>query len=154
MKLDLAKILSTFFGVGYLPYCPGTWASLVGFGIYLLFRDFFVFYACLTIAVVIIGFLVSGKAESKFKKKDCSFIVIDEIAASLILLIFIPRDLLLLIVAFLVFRAVDIFKPYPLKKIEKFPGSWGIMGDDLLGCFYTIVLIWLVNIFLLGGRSG
>ncbi|MFC1708513.1 phosphatidylglycerophosphatase A [Candidatus Omnitrophota bacterium] len=155
MRVDIVKILSTFFGVGYLPFCPGTWASLVGLGIFFLLRNYFVAYLCLTVAIVIIGFLVCDKAQERFGQKDASFIVIDEIAAILVLLIFVPRNLVLLIVAFLAFRALDILKPYPIKKIEKIPGSWGIMGDDLAACFYTAAFVKLVNIFLLsGGNSG
>ncbi|MBL7197267.1 MAG: phosphatidylglycerophosphatase A [Candidatus Omnitrophica bacterium] len=148
MKVDTIKILSTFFGIGYLPYCPGTWASLVGIGIYFLLRNYFIIYVSVAVTILIIGFLISRQAEEKFGEADSSFIVIDEVAAILILLIFIPRNLILLILAFFVFRGLDILKPYPIKKIENFSGSWGIMGDDILACFYTIGFIWLVNIFI------
>lgn len=148
MKVDWVKALSTFFGVGYLPYCPGTWASLLGVGIYFLLRDYFIVYLGVTVTIFIIGLLVCEKAEKKFKKTDPSFIVIDEIAAILILLIFVPRNLLLLILAFLVFRGIDILKPYPIKKIEKFSGSWGIMVDDLVASFYAAAFVWLVSLFI------
>ncbi|MFH1622116.1 MAG: phosphatidylglycerophosphatase A [Candidatus Omnitrophota bacterium] len=154
MKVDIVKLLSTFFGIGYLPYCPGTWASLVGLGIYFLLRNYFIIYIFLAAITLITGFLISGRAEDRFKKIDSSFIVIDEIAAMLVLLIFVPRSLFLLIIAFVIFRLADIVKPYPIKKIEKFPGSWGIMGDDLLAGVYTVGFIWIINILFLGGRSG
>jgi len=154
MKVDIIKLLSTFFGIGYLPYCPGTWASLLGIGIYFLLRNYFVIYIGLAIITLITGFLISGKAEDKFKEVDSSFIVIDEIAAMLVLLIFVPRSLIFLTLAFFIFRAIDILKPFPIKKIEKFSGSWGIMGDDLLAGVYTICVIWIINNLFLGGRSG
>ncbi|MFC1645732.1 phosphatidylglycerophosphatase A [Candidatus Omnitrophota bacterium] len=150
MKVDWAKALSTFFGVGYLPYCPGTWASLLGVGIYFLLRNYFFVYLGVTVTILIIGFLVCEKAQKQFKKTDASFIVIDEMAAILILLILVPRNLLLLILAFLVFRGIDILKPYPIKKIENFPGSWGIMVDDLAASFYTATFVWLVSVFIRG----
>jgi phosphatidylglycerophosphatase A len=154
MKLDVVKLLSTFFGIGYLPFCPGTWASFAGLILYLLLRNYFLVYISATIVILIIGFMTSGKAAIRFGKIDPSFIVIDEVAAILILFIFVPKDLLSLVLAFFVFRALDILKPYPIKKIENFPGSWGIMFDDLVACFYSIGFIWLVNKLLLGGRSG
>ena len=148
VKVDIVKVLSTFFGIGYLPYCPGTWASFVGIGIYFLLRNNVIIYVGVAVAISVIGFLISTKAEKKFGKKDSRFIVIDEIGAILILLYFIPKDLFLLILAFLVFRGFDIIKPYPIKKIENFSGSWGIMLDDLIACFYTIGFVWLVNMFI------
>lgn len=94
--------------------------------------------------------MISGRAEDRFKKVDSSFIVIDEIATMLILLIFVSRNLILLIAAFFIFRLIDILKPYPIKKIEKFPGSWGIMGDDILAGVYTLGFIWIINILFFG----
>lgn len=155
MKLDAVKILATFFGIGYLPYCPGTWASLAGVFLYILLNGYFIVYLCLTVAVLVIGFFVSQKAETRFGQNDSPLIVIDELAAILILLIFVPKSMPLLFLAFLVFRAMDILKPFPIKKIENLSGSWGIMGDDLVAGFYTVVIVRLVNIFLLlGGNSG
>lgn len=142
-KVGITKILSTFFGIGYLPYFPGTWASLTGFGIYFLLHNSVV-YLYVIFTVVILGFLISGKAEEEFGIKDCRFIVIDEIAAVLILLYLIPRDLFFLILAFFVFRIFDIVKPCPIKKIESFSGSWGIMLDDIAACFYTVGFVWLI----------
>lgn len=148
MKLDLIKVLSSFFGIGYLPFFPGTWASLAGVGIYFLLHDNLIIYGCVVFAILVIGFLVGTKAEEKFGQKDSHFIVIDEVAAVLILLIFIPRSLFFLILAFLIFRGLDIIKPYPIKKIENFSGSWGIMLDDLVACFYTIIFMRVANMFI------
>lgn len=148
MKLDTIKILSTFFGIGYSPFFPGTVASLAGMGIYFLLRNNLVIYYCIVFVILITGFLVGTKAEQKFGQKDSNFIVIDEVAAILILLIFVPKSLFFLISAFLTFRGLDIIKPYPIKKIEDFSGSWGIMLDDLVASFYTIIFIRLVSIFI------
>ncbi|MDD5006158.1 MAG: phosphatidylglycerophosphatase A [Candidatus Omnitrophica bacterium] len=148
MKLDAVKIFSTFFGIGYLPYCPGTWASLAGVGIYLLLHNNFIIYLAVAILSFLVGILICAKAEEKFNKKDAPFIVIDEVAAILILLIFVPENLFFLLLAFLLFRIFDVIKPYPIKKIEHFPGSWGIMLDDIIACFYSWIIIFLVNMFI------
>ena len=154
MKVDLVKISSTFLGIGYLPFCPGTWASLASLGIYFLLGKHLAIYIIVTVVVFVIGLLICKKAEQRFGKRDSSFIVIDEVAAALILFIFVPKDIFLLILAFLIFRAIDILKPYPIKKIENLSGSWSIMGDDLLASIYTIVFIRLADILLLGGSGG
>lgn len=150
MKVDLIKISSTFFGIGYLPFCPGTWASLVSLGLYFLLRRYLLIYICVTVAIFVLGLLICKKAEQRFNKKDSSFIVIDEVVAALILFLFVPRDILLLILAFFIFRAIDVLKPYPIKKIENLSGSWSIMADDLLASLYTIVFIRSVDILIIG----
>lgn len=152
MKLDGVKILSTIFGVGYLPYFPGTWASLVGLGVYFLLRNNIVVYVILSVVILLLGFLVCQKAEKKFAAKDSRFIVIDELAAVLILLMLVPKETFFLFIAFLIFRVFDIIKPYPIKKIENFTGSWGIMLDDVMAAFYTLCVIWAAKIYFIIGR--
>jgi len=152
MKVDKIKILSTFFGIGYLPYFPGTWATLVGIGIYFLLRNNFIIYIFVSALIFTLGLLVCTKAETIFGKKDSHFIVIDEIAAILILLVLthklVQHNLFFIILAFFIFRILDIIKPYPIKKIENFSGSWGIMLDDIVACFYTIFFMKLINLFI------
>ncbi|MDD5291655.1 MAG: phosphatidylglycerophosphatase A [Candidatus Omnitrophica bacterium] len=146
--MDAIKILATFFGIGYLPYFPGTWASIAAVAIYLLLRNNFIVYMALSIIVFLLGLLICKKAEDGFAEKDSHFIVIDEIAAFLLLLGLIPRGIVFLFFAFLFFRIFDIIKPYPIKKIENFPGSWGIMLDDVVAAFYTFWVVWgIKNIF-------
>jgi len=146
--MDTVKILATFFGIGYLPYFPGTWASIAALCIYLLVRNNSIVYIALSIVVFLAGLLIGRKAEDKFAVKDSCLIVIDEIAAFLILLGLIPRGIIFLFFAFLFFRIFDIIKPYPIKKIENFPGSWGIMLDDVVAAFYAFWVIWIIkNIF-------
>ena len=111
-------------------------------------RSHTIVYLCLTATILIAGFLVCGESEKKFGQKDAPFIVIDEIAAMMILLAFIPRDSVILVIAFLVFRCLDVLKPYPIKKIEKISGSWGIMGDDLLACLYAVFVVRIIYILL------
>jgi phosphatidylglycerophosphatase A len=157
MKFGVGKAVATFFGLGYLPYLPGTWASLFGFGAYFLLRNNFITCLGLSIVVFLLGILVCGRAEKELAARDSRFIVIDEIAAMLILLTlvskFISKEPLFLFFAFLSFRFFDIIKPYPIKKIENFSGSWGIMLDDVVAAFYAFISLWLIR-FSLGGSCG
>jgi len=147
MKVFATKFFATFFGVGYLPYCPGTWGSLAAVGVYFLLISNPLIYLVFTVVLLIIGFVVSRKAEEVFGKKDASVIVIDEACALLIILFFIPSTKLCVALTFLAFRFFDIAKIYPLKKIEKFSGSWGIMLDDLGASLYALGSIWLAEYF-------
>ena len=135
------KTVATLFGVGYLPYCPGTLASLASLALYgMVLKDRGILFLC-ALLLFVLGSVVCTKAERLFGKKDASVIVIDEAAALLLLLSVIPRDTRIVVVAFVLFRVFDILKPYPIKKIEKFSGSWGIMVDDLIAALYAFICI-------------
>lgn len=144
MKRDsLVKAIATIFGIGYLPYCPGTWASLVAVGIFLVARTYWTFYLLFSIVSCVLGYMTCTKAEQLFGAKDARAIVIDEFAAFSLLLCFIPQHNAYLIAAFILFRLFDITKPFPIKKIEQFSGAWGIMGDDFAACVYAWCCVWI-----------
>jgi len=152
MKLGIAKLISTFFGIGYLPYMPGTYGSIAGVVLYYLLRNNIAICWFFVIIIILLGFLASKKAEDIFGKKDPSFVVIDEVAAIMVVLLFAPQTIFFIILSFLLFRLFDIIKPCPIKKIEQFSGSWGIMLDDLMAAAYAILVIYLVKyIFNYGG---
>lgn len=140
-KKFLILILSTFFYVGYFPFIPGTMGSMAGIGIFYLVKDSSILYACLTLGILILGFLVSGEAEGIFKVKDCRCIVIDEVSGMLLSLMFIPYDFKIVIVAFILFRIFDALKPYPINLLQKFKGSLGVMSDDIMAGIYTNIVL-------------
>ena len=141
MRNFLVKTLSTFFYVGYLPLIPGTFASLVGVLIFYIARSNFPVYICLTLCVIFSGFFVSGKAEKIFNKKDPKYIVIDEVCGMLLSLMFLPLDIKFVIIAFVLFRLLDILKPYPANRFQELKGSIGIMGDDIVAGLYTSLIM-------------
>jgi phosphatidylglycerophosphatase A len=140
----IVKTLSTVFYVGYLPFIPGTFASIVGLFLFYLIKDNIFLYIFFTLILIILGFLISGKAEKVFGKKDARFIVIDEVSGMLLALIFIPYEIKLVIMAFLLFRILDAFKPYPSDKLERLTGSIGIMSDDIIAGLYTNIILQIV----------
>ena len=144
MRNFLIKTLSTFFYVGYLPLIPGTFASLVGVLIFYIARTNFLIYSCVTLCVTFSGFFVSGKAEKIFNKKDPKYIVIDEVCGMLLSLMFLPLDIKLVIIAFILFRLLDIIKPYPADIFQSLSGSIGIMGDDIVAGLYTNLILQIV----------
>jgi phosphatidylglycerophosphatase A len=147
MKNYLTKLTATFFGIGFLPVAPGTFGSLAGATIYyLLWRHEIVFYAALFL-LIIIGFSVSGRAEVLFGKKDPKCVVIDEVAGVMIAFILVPFTWFNIAMVFLLFRFMDIVKPYPIRKLERMPGSAGIMLDDILAGIYANLLFQIGLIF-------
>lgn len=93
---------------------------------------------------MILGFLVAGRAEEIFNKKDARYIVIDEIVGMLLSLIFIPYDIKLVIIAFIIFRILDALKPYPAGSLENLKGSLGVMSDDIIAGLYTNIILQIV----------
>ena len=139
--------IATLFGVGFTPLCPGTAACIVGVGVFLFIKVrlyFFIF----TFISLILSFLLSGRAERLFGEKDCKKIVIDDFSGMLISLLFIPRRIEFIIVAFFLFRAFDMLKIPPADKIEDLQGSRGIVGDDVVAGVYTNIILQAVRLLL------
>ncbi len=154
MKGDksVACLFASFFYTGYLPYAPGTWASLVAVVLWFLLPwNSLSFHLYLILIVLIVGIFVSGIAEKRTEKKDPSFIVIDEVEGmwftlALLPKITFPENIGRIMFAFFAFRFFDILKVPPIKKLESIPGGFGIMLDDIVAGIYAGTLI---NIFTL-----
>lgn len=141
LKDRLAAAVASCCYLGYVPYAPGTFGSLFGLGIYFLVRQSQIAVCSAALLVTIIGLLVSTRAEKIFNYKDAAQIVIDEAAGMLIALMFIPPDTWLVWFSFFLFRFFDVLKPYPLRKIQRLKGTWGIMFDDIGAGIYTSLTV-------------
>ena len=145
----LIKSLATVFGIGYIRFAQGTFASLAGLLLYLLIYTNTTIYYGATALILAVGFLVSGKAEALFKKKDARQIVIDDFAGVFIAYLFIPMRLQYIIIGFFVYRVMDALKLYPINRLERLPRGWGIMMDDIAaGIYANIVLQVLIKIIV------
>lgn len=124
--------VATLGGVGRLPLAPGTWGSLavLPLGALLATRGWPVFLL-VWLALTGLGLLAAGEAASALGRRDHPAIVIDEAAGQLLALAGLPVAWHTLALGFVLFRVLDILKPWPLRLLERLPGSWGIMADDL-----------------------
>ncbi|MEA2176373.1 MAG: phosphatidylglycerophosphatase [Blastocatellia bacterium] len=161
----LALALATC-GVGYLPLAPGTWGSMVGVGLYVLLRAACLrllvtsaggrgiigpvselLYTTLSVAVIICvtaaGVWAATRAEKLLGRKDPGAVVVDEVAGQLITFLFVPLSFELkwwmALAGFLLFRSFDIWKPYPVRRLEALESGLGIMADDVLAGFYAAI---------------
>ncbi|MBI4309657.1 MAG: phosphatidylglycerophosphatase A [Candidatus Omnitrophica bacterium] len=135
-----AKIIATFFGTGYFPAAPGTAATAAGAALAFLLKDGLVYYAAAAV-IFSLGTMASGIVEKDLKQKDPGIVVIDEVAGVLIAFMGIPMSWPVVICGFFLFRAFDMFKIYPINRLEALPGGWGIMLDDVMAGLYTNIVL-------------
>lgn len=141
-----SRLIASFFYVGFVPIIPGTFGSLAAFVLYfpLLYVNRWPVYLAAVLVIVAFGVWASGKVEKDSRIVDPSFVVIDEVAGQLITLFLIPFSWVNIAAGFLLFRVLDIIKPFPARQAEKLPRGWGIMFDDVLAAIYGNLFLQLV----------
>lgn len=133
----IQSLIATLGVTGFLPYAPGTFGTLLSFLLIILFKPGDTILFVILVPLFILGITASNHAE-KILGKDSGHIVIDEFCGYLISVLFIPKSIGYLLAAFILFRIFDIFKPPPIRRIEKVvPGGAGVMLDDMLAAIYT-----------------
>ena len=165
MSNNLKKKILTLFGIGYIRFAPGTYASLFAcffFSILIIFKiNFMILLFFFLILIPFSIFLINSNL-NLFDKIDAKEIVIDELIGQSIPIFFcyyyfsnisnfnINTDKLFLtkfmIVSFITFRFFDIAKVYPINLIDKFKNGYGIVFDDILAGIYSTIIIHIVLI--------
>lgn len=123
----------TWFGAGYLPLAPGTWGSLAAlpFALLLHWIGGGLLLAIAAVVVAAFGFWTIHRYLAGRASHDPQEVVIDEVAGQWLTLIPLALTPLSVLVGFLVFRLLDTTKPWPIRRLERLPGSLGVMADDL-----------------------
>ncbi len=145
----VVRFLATGAYLGYAPVAPGTVGSL-GCAVLMWFfvpevtaaTSHLGLWVMLlsTLAFAALAIWAADLAERQFGH-DSSTIVIDEYAGFVVSVLLLPKSLLLFAVAFVLFRALDIVKPFPARQAEALPGGVGIVTDDLVAGIYTNLLL-------------
>ena len=136
-------LFATGLGVGNIPRMPGTYGSLLGAAIFLFVPVYRIEIKIAAIlAVVVLGAYAASKIETTTGVHDNNIIVIDEIAGMWMTLLFVPMQLWWIISAIVLFRILDIAKPYPIKKIERLKRGYGVMLDDIAAGIYSGIVLW------------
>ena len=151
LRVELSEWLATCFKIGHLPIAPGTWGSLVaiiGWWLWLQYLDPLVFIV-LIIVIFTIGVIATNTIIDHTGEKDPSRVIIDEVAGQWLGLLILPDGMLYIAGAFVLFRFLDIFKPWPIRQMEQFPKGWGVMLDDTLAGLLTLGLIQVVSRLLI-----
>jgi phosphatidylglycerophosphatase A len=145
----LALALATVGGVGYAPVAPGTAGSAIGVALYLLTRSWSSNGHLIAFAtVVVVGLWASHLAAAHLGEEDPGSVVIDEVAGQMLTLLLLDVNAAGALLGFLLFRIMDIVKPWPAQRLEALPGGLGVMADDLMaGAYGWLALagaVWLL----------
>jgi len=167
-------------GVGYFPIAPGTVGAMVGVALYLpifawsyqlletnallhrlslleIYTPQLALMLLVIFLVTLSGIWAASRAEKVLQKKDPSIVVIDEVAGQMVALLSGPfwiHTWWSVLSAFLLFRLFDIWKPYPVRRLEALESGLGIMADDVLAGIYALIAnsIIISTYLLLAGR--
>jgi phosphatidylglycerophosphatase A len=137
----VALALATSLGVGYVPFAPGTFGSAAGLLFWYLLPHSTTVQLIAIVAVFVAGSWAGGIAERHFGGTDPAPVVIDEVMGMWITLFMIPVGWQGALIGFLVFRAFDVFKPYPANRLEALPGGVGVMADDGMAAIYSNIVL-------------
>jgi phosphatidylglycerophosphatase A len=151
----LAELIATWFGVGLSPVAPGTCASLVALPIAWAIRAMSgdLGLAVALMLVFAVGCWAAGAVAAASGIQDPASIVIDEIAGQWLVLLATPLEPIPWLLAFVLFRLFDIWKPWPVNWADRdFKGGFGIMLDDILAAGYALVV--LIMALAIGGVLG
>jgi phosphatidylglycerophosphatase A len=147
----VAVWLATVGGLGYAPVAPGTFGSAAGIAIYWLTRNWSATeQLSLTVLISALGVWAASRAEVHFGKEDPGTVVIDEVAGQLLTLALVPWSITAALIGFLLFRVLDIIKPWPANRFEALHGGAGIMADDLMAGLYGMGVMHLLLRFAPG----
>jgi phosphatidylglycerophosphatase A len=153
----MAYSIATGVGAGFAPVAPGTVGAIEGVIIFLVFNTIanntlllggrwsVALLAAINVALLAIGVWASSRACEISALEDPSQVVIDEVSGQLISLtpLIAAPSVAGILAAFILFRVFDIFKPYPIRRLERLPAGLGVMADDALAGIYAGALVWL-----------
>ncbi len=146
MKGRIPLLVASGFYIGLIPGGPGTYASVATTIVFFLFHrisgrivpELHVSVLC---GISLAGVLAAAAVARQTGNEDPGIVVIDEIAGQLLTFLFVPVNAYTLLGGTALFRLFDIFKPYPIRKLEQLPNGAGIMADDLLAGVYANLVL-------------
>jgi phosphatidylglycerophosphatase A len=164
--MNWRRWIAACFGLGWLPIAPGSWGSLppaVVFGL-LMYGGAPGATTALMAAMLVIGcvtcVLHAPASMAAQGKDDPREVVMDEFAGQAMTFLALPllalrhfdgwESFILASVGFLAFRVLDIFKPWPIRKLERLPAGWGILADDLAAGLGAAILVYVAMRLLIG----
>lgn len=137
------RVLAFGFGAGLAPVAPGTFGTLVAVPLYWLLKSLHPgLYLAAIVLGIVVGVYICGRINRELAREDHPAIVWDEVVGYWVAMIGTPLSLPVVVAGFVLFRLFDIWKPWPIRALErKVGGGLGVMLDDLVaGILAAIVL--------------
>lgn len=167
-RYKVAEIWSTVIYIGYIPAAPGSFGTLFGLGIYILYAKYItelfsiskngeilplllqpgIFFPFLALLLLLPSVRASTAMEKKRSVTDPGYIVIDEVLGYWLSVAFLSPSIWIFGASFLFFRLFDIVKPFPINLLQRLPYGWGVMLDDYMAAIYTNIVLWLLYLFI------
>ncbi|MEA5139716.1 phosphatidylglycerophosphatase A family protein [Arcicella rigui] len=154
IMLYFHKIFASALGLGFIPKGSGTFGALLACamiaGIFQISNHIGNYQVILIVTTIVVTFLgrwSSGVMETHWGE-DASKIVIDEVAGMCLSICLIPFTWQNLLIAFVLFRFFDIYKPFNIRNFEKYPNGWGVMLDDVMAGIWANGCLQLIVFFL------
>ena len=150
MRDRLSLFIASASYIGMIPGAPGTYASLATTLVYfLIYRIYFRILPELHLSAVCLitaaGVFAAARVSRNLGKEDPSLVVIDEVAGQLTAFLLLPVNLFNLVAGTFLFRLFDIWKPFPIRRLEPLKNGVGIMADDLLAGIYANLILQFAN---------
>ena len=141
----------TFGFIGHIPWAPGTCASwgtvCILYLLYTVIPQYFSMIILLTaLLLFILGVFWTNYFVQEWDNTDPPSVVIDECVGMILSFLFISPGLYTFLWGFILFRFLDIFKPWPIYLLEQFPDGWGIMLDDVVAGIITALVLYCVQV--------
>ncbi len=151
MRHRISIAIASMLRIGFIPGAPGTYASIATTLVFLLaylvsHRILAPLHLSAVCLITILGVFTAADASRSTGNEDPSFVVIDEAAGQLLTFLFLPVSALNLIAGTLAFRIFDIWKPFPIRRLERLGKGIGIMADDLLAGVYANLALQLLDL--------
>jgi phosphatidylglycerophosphatase A len=137
-----ATFLATGFGSGYAPFAPGTAGSALGVLLFWpLQRLGLLQQAGVAAVLFLVGVAAASHVARRVGQEDPSIVVWDEVIGMWVSLLALPFRPRIVILGFVLFRLLDVVKPYPARDLERLPLGWGIMADDVMAGIYANLIL-------------
>lgn len=141
--MQVSKLIATCFGIGYIQKGAGTIAALFCCVLWYFIKPAYssIWLELLILLSLFFIGVLSSQVVEKVWGKDSNRVVIDEVQGMMTALFLVPVSLPYFLTALFLFRFFDIAKPLYIRRMEVFPGGWGVMLDDLLAGIYSCVIL-------------
>ncbi|MBN2242374.1 MAG: phosphatidylglycerophosphatase A [Acidobacteria bacterium] len=153
MKLQISRTIASLLYLGFVPGMPGTYSSIITALVFYWIhsssgRISSEIHLASVGLITLAGIFASAEISRRTGNEDPSYIVIDEAAGQLLTFLLVPVSAWNVFLGILAFRTFDIWKPYPIRKLERLGKGVGVMADDLLAGIYANVALQIINLLL------